>query len=159
MATPTLSARQEVSWWKKLAVASLFGRAGFAVALALAIGIFSWYESRPKPQKPWNIAAIVVKEPPGFSATADGKKLSFGYSAENATDIDYSIDSNTQIRVMGKGQDSFTSPLPNEVGSVRLPIFIPARQKGTIEFSLSLSGIPGPSGNGERLSRTVACLH
>jgi hypothetical protein len=56
--TPVAPQTKAVAWWKRWLVFGAGAGAGFAFALAAIVGIVLWYESRPKPPKPWNTAAI-----------------------------------------------------------------------------------------------------
>jgi len=120
------------------------------------VGILLWYSSRPTPPQRWNTKALVANEPPGFNASNDGKRISFTYSVENTTDTDCSVDSIYGIKVMIRDKEgSFSQPLSEENSPLRLPIFIPANQRGGLTVSLTLSGIPVQAaallGNGKAL--------
>jgi hypothetical protein len=43
---------------------------------------------------------------------------------------------------MDNAEETLSPPIPEEVGGLSLPIFIPARQNGTIQLSLHSSGLP-----------------
>jgi hypothetical protein len=129
--------------WKRLAIISLFGGVGIATTLAAILGVVVWYSSRPKPPKPWNTDAIVAEDPPGFSSSADGKKLTLSYSLRNTTDTDYHIDSGSTFKLVMKTKEgTFTPPMAADNGSVELPIFIPAKQKAYFQIVLVMSGVP-----------------
>src|SRR6267378_3723896 len=53
--------RQMAEWKRPLLIGVGWGL-GTAVGLALVVGGFLWYQSRPKPPKPWNTAALAIKE-------------------------------------------------------------------------------------------------
>jgi hypothetical protein len=136
-----------VVWWKRLAIACLFGGAGFALALATIIGLVGWYHSRPKPPRPWNTNALIASGPPGFSVVGDGKSIELSYSLQNTTSIDYKVDSDSQINLLVKTADGTLSPpLSKESASVALPVFVPAGQKARLILSLVSSDIPQRSG-------------
>lgn len=44
--------------WKKPLLIGLGWGVGTAVGLAAALAVFLWYQSRPKPTKPWNTSSI-----------------------------------------------------------------------------------------------------
>jgi hypothetical protein len=111
--------------------------------LALLVGGFLWYQSRPKPPKPWNTEAIVVKDPPTFAPSSNYKSMEFLYFAENKTNVDYHIVNNSKIKIMVRYlDDSWTPPLTTEDQHLELPVFIPANQKSPLIFSLVVPGIP-----------------
>lgn len=147
MATPT--ATPVVAWnWKRFALKWLSVGLGIGLAGALAVGSLIWFNSRPKTPKPWNASALIAKTPPGFSAADDGKKVSFAYAVENTTERDYQTDSKYDVKVLFKaGDGSLSQPLPDEAAHVGLPIFIPAKQTGTIMLDLTVSGIPTQMNN------------
>lgn len=107
------------------------------------VGVLLWYSSRPAPPQRWNKNALVATEPPGFDASKDGKRIVFTYSVENTTNTDYSVDSIYGIKVLIRDKgDSLSQPLSEDTSPLRLPIFIPAKQRGRLTVSLTLSGIP-----------------
>jgi hypothetical protein len=127
--------------WKRLAVISLFGGAGFAVAVAGIVGAIAWYNSRPKQPRAWNTSAIVADGPPTFSAGDDGKKIEFVYSLQNKSVTDYQIDSASSIKLLVKTKDgTFSPPLSSE--DVHLPIFVPAKQRAALLVSVPLPDFP-----------------
>jgi hypothetical protein len=134
----------DVTWnWKRFALKWLAVGVGFGLIVIVALGSVIWYRSRPKPPKPWNTNALIVKSPPGFSVHDDGKKLEFSYAVENTTDNDYQVEANYQVKLLIKTSDgSFSRPLPDEVEHINLPIFVPAKQTGAIVLELTVSGIP-----------------
>jgi hypothetical protein len=141
VSTPTLPSDNPIAPWKRLAIWSLFGGGGFAVVLVAVVGIIVWYSSRPTPPQRWNKDALVANEPPGFAASNDGKRVIFTYSVDNTTDTDYQLDSSYGIKVLIRDKEgSFSQPLSDEV--LRIPVFIPTRQKGGLTLSLALSEIP-----------------
>ena len=138
--TPIVLTPRTMTSWKKIALISFFGGAGFAVSLALVVGTIVWYSSRPKPPKPWNPNAIVADGPPLFEPGADGKKIRFLYSLKNMTNTDYQIDSDASFKVLMKTKEgTFTAPITTENASVGLPVFIPAKQKAYFGLSLIMS--------------------
>ncbi len=112
--------------------------------LSLIVGAVMWYTSRPTPPKPWNSGALVADGAPGFRASDDSKYITFAYEVENRTDVDYQVESNSQIKVMVKNESdgSFSRPIPEEQKPLDLPVFIPARKKAGLAIRLQLSGIP-----------------
>lgn len=133
---------------KTLIIAASVG-AGAVAMLAVIAGVIQWYSSRPKP---WNTTAIVSVAAPGFSSSTDGKTVGFSYSVKNTTNVDYHVDSNNQVQVMAKLKDgTFVGPIP---ASLRLPIFVPAKQKGILILSMEFQGIPERSA-----SETAAQFH
>ena len=115
--------------------------AGITLALCIAIGSLWWYESRPKPPKPWNVSALVASDTPGFGVNS-GKEpsISLHYSVRNMTAFDYSIERPESLRVTVLAEDdTLSQPLEGNFIVVNGPIFIPAHQTGSI--SLTLEGI------------------
>jgi len=132
------------SWnWKRLALKWLAFGIGVALGAAAIIGSLVWYTSRPTPPKPWDTRALVAGHPPGFSVTDDGKRIRFSYPVENRTEEDYKVELAGEVKILVKTEDGgFSQPLPDEAKHLEVPIFIPAKQTGTIVVFLSVSGIP-----------------
>src|SRR5271155_2804929 len=129
--------------WKRWFIKSAGFGAGFALALACIGGAGLWYVNRPTPQKPWNRSAITAAGAPDLKVSEDGNQIEFSYSVANNTKIDYRIESSPQVKVMAQWRDgTLTLPMPVDVAPLRLPAFIPARQKGMLVFSLELSDTP-----------------
>jgi len=130
--------------WKKLLLVGVAWGVSTAIGLAAIAGGYLWYESRPKPPKPWNTTAIVSSDDaPSFDTTGDDKEIHFTYTLHNATEVDYEIGPETEIRITFKNSDgSLTEPLPNEVATLRRPVFIPARQKAMSRLSVVFGNVP-----------------
>jgi hypothetical protein len=129
--------------WKKPLLIGIGWGLGTAVGLVVLVGGFLWYQSRPKPPKPWNTSAIVSKDPPGFGSTNDFKQLEFLYSLEHNTNVDYQIESESELNIMARDKDgTLLAPLSADEQHWRLPIFIPAKQRAIVTFLLTVSGIP-----------------
>jgi hypothetical protein len=133
--------RQMAEWKKPLFIGLGWGL-GTALGLVVLVGGFLWYQSRPRPPKPWNTAALAVKEPPSFHS-GDHEHLEFNYSVQNTTNFDYQIVSDEKVKVVARYKDgTLSTPLSTEVRHLELPVFIPANQKGQLTFSVGLTGIP-----------------
>jgi hypothetical protein len=129
--------------WKTWFIKSVGFGAGLALALACIVGVGLWYAKRPTPPKPWNRSAITAAGTPGLDVSPDGKEVVFSYSVQNNTNIDYRIESSTQLEVMARGDDGTLSlPMPSDVAPLEVPAFIPAGQKGMLTLSLVLPSIP-----------------
>jgi hypothetical protein len=125
--------------WKRLLLISIGWGLGTAIGLSAIVGAYLWYDSRPKPPMPWRTTAISSpssEDSPAFRSD-DNKTIRFTYTVQNSTDYDYEIETGTPIRITVKHTDgSFSEPMPEDVAKMRLPVFIPSRQKGDITFSL-----------------------
>src|SRR5437660_1553355 len=132
--------------WKRLASISLFAGAGFATVAALILSGILWYSSRPKPPETWNATALEASEPPGFGPSNDGKKIALTYIVQNNTDLDYQLESNAGLKFLVKRTDgSLSQPFSSDDEQLVVPIFIPQKQKGTIEVQLTSSKMPKQS--------------
>jgi hypothetical protein len=142
MVTPPSTAT--VAWsWKRFALKWILVGVGVGLVGVVAVGLIVWFTSRPKPPEPWNTNALIARTPPGFSVHDNGKKLRFSYAVENTTERDYQVDSKYEVKVLIETLDgSLSQPLPDEAKNVGLPIFIPAKQTGTIVLELMIPGIP-----------------
>lgn len=129
--------------WKKLLLIGFGWGLGTGVGLVAIVGGYLWYQSRPKPPKPWNTTAIFSDDAPGFEAGEDGKQMHFTYTLQNATDTDYEIGPDAEITITFKNlESSLTEPLPKEVVTLRRPVFIPAKQKAMLRLSIVFGNIP-----------------
>lgn len=146
MATPTTTAVGAWSW-KRFALKWLSIGLGIGLIGVVAVGSLIWFKTRPTPPKPWNTTALIARTAPEFSVHDNGKKLRFRYAVQNTTERDYQLDSKYEVKVLVKTSDSLSQPLPDEAGQVGLPIFIPAKQTGTIILDLNIPGIPIQASN------------
>ena len=131
--------------WKKFLLVGIGWGLGTAVGLAAIVGLFIWYQSRPKQPKAWTTTAILCPDAaPSFDASKDGKDIYFTYTLQNATDADYEIGAETEIRITFKytADGSLTEPLPQEVANLRRPVFVPAKQKAMTRLSVVFGKIP-----------------
>jgi hypothetical protein len=133
-----------MSDWKQMLLKGFGWGIGTAIGLGAIVGGYLWYEGRPKPPKPWTTTAILCTEDsPGFYTGNSGKEIRFTYTLQNATDADYEIGPETEIRITFKNNDgSLTEPLPNELVTLRRPVFIPAKQKAMASLSIVFSDVP-----------------
>ncbi|OFW24780.1 MAG: hypothetical protein A3H27_11485 [Acidobacteria bacterium RIFCSPLOWO2_02_FULL_59_13] len=120
--------------WKRLLLLSAGASAGFALTMAVIIGSFLWYYSRPKPPKPWNTKAIKatfskITPKEYFDAECNERyDLVLDYILENVTDWDYSLADASDILWMRKlpTQDAMQ---PEYEYKSPFQIDIPARQR------------------------------
>jgi hypothetical protein len=141
-----------MSSWKKMALMSLFGGAGFALTLVIVAGAITWYNSRPKPPEPWNTSSIVSTEPATYLLSGDGTKVELRYVLENATDTDYQLDNDIYFKILAKNREGiFYRPLSRETASLALPVFVPAKQKAFVKLSITLSELPAGASVDERV--------
>jgi hypothetical protein len=121
--------------WKKLVLTAAGFGGGFAVLIALIIGVWVWYQGRPQKQPEWNSSAIKATfKDLGITTSVPKPTLWFSYSLENTTNTDYSIDDKSQVLVMatlpeGKGFQ------PDETLSLPSSLYIPAKQKVVVKVS------------------------
>lgn len=111
--------------------------AGITLALCIAAACVFWYVMRPKPQKPWNAAALTASQPPSFAAYGKELHIYLRYDVQNHTSNDYSIGKSNHLRLMGRyPSGSLTTPLEDDDISIEGPVFIPAQHTGmmTLQF-------------------------
>jgi hypothetical protein len=122
--------------WKRPLFIGLGWGFGTAMGLALLVGGFLWYQSRPKPPKPWNSAAIKA-EYDTTETEGDKNNVVFVYTLENTTDFDYRVENAHEITASAKlREQNNLSPL-SESGSVDYPIFVPAKKR--VRFSIHIN--------------------
>lgn len=123
-----------IKTWKSIALRSAFFGIGFSLILIIVTGGYIWYESRPKPQKPWDNNAIVAfYDYVDTSKNPENKRdeVVFYYTVENKTKTDYSIDSENDILLYAKldKQKSISGGKPDEHLNIAYPIIIPSNQR------------------------------
>ena len=129
---------KRVAWWKRWLVFGAGAGAAFAVTMALIVGVALWYESRPKPPKPWNTEAIKATF---VQARTEGEErtLVFLYAIENTTNTDYLLTDKSEALVMLRWQAQ--KSLSRDPGWTRIdfPVFVPAKERLRFEFHVPLS--------------------
>ena len=88
------------------------------------------------PSKPWDTKSLTA-EFEYVNANEDG--LSFGYAVTNNTDFDYNISSDSQVSVTIKQTNQPTLTDAAGVVTPKVPFFLPARQKMSLEVHMSIS--------------------
>ncbi len=114
-----------------------------AVGLALLVGGFLWYQSRPKSPKPpkaWDTAAIKA-DYDSTNTEGDKNTVVFYYTLENTTDFDYRIEDAQSVLMSATlmKQKNFSPFGENE--RIDYPIFVPAKKR--VRFRIHL-GYPCP---------------
>ncbi|MGH9428486.1 MAG: hypothetical protein ACRD2L_19540, partial [Terriglobia bacterium] len=88
------------STWKTIVLKFVAFGAGAAVTLSAMAGVFVWYSSRPKPEKPWNQSAIKATSTNLVFAVEDDRLLyDFSYTVENRTNRDYRVPGDAKLMV------------------------------------------------------------
>ncbi len=123
--------------WKKLLLCSAGFGAGLTLALVAALGTWSWYAHRPKPDPSWDASSIKA-DITGISIsthTADSFVATLQYKLSNTTDKDYSMPPESARIVMTK--------LPADNGYSRgsavmdVEVFIPAHNNMNVNVRVS----------------------
>ena len=124
--------------WKKVALRSTFFGAGFALILTITIGGYIWYESRPKPLKPWDNNAIIAYY--DYADTVgEQNTIVFYYTVENKTIYDYSINDIKDILLYANldRQQSLSGGDINEFLNIEYPIHIPSKHRFRFKINLN----------------------
>lgn len=110
--------------------------AGVTLALCVVAACAFWYTTR---LKPWNDKALVCMEPPSFGPLTGDYKFYLSYNVKNNAVDDYTVTAPSELRIEAKLSDgSLSYPLDDAHVVVRTPIFIPARQLGTVNVRFKL---------------------
>jgi len=113
---------------------------GTAVALVLlaVVGSYLWYESRPKPPKPWDSKSITASYD-SIGTEGDHNTLVFYYVLQNNTDFDYEIKDASEITLLAKlkHQQSLTGSKNDSMLNADIPLFLPAKQR--LRFGIHVS--------------------
>jgi hypothetical protein len=103
---------------------------GLAIVLALIIGGYLWYESKPRPPKPWDNKAITANY--DFVDTEGEKNtIVFYYTLQNNTDFDYRIVDASSVTLMSKLEKtkSLSGTKNDDFLKIDFPILLPAKQR------------------------------
>ena len=111
--------------------------AGLAVTLALIIGGYLWYASKPKPPKPWDTKAITATYD-FIDTEGDNNTIVFYYTLQNNTDYDYRITDASNFTLMGKleKQKSLSGAKGDRFLKFDFPLLLPAKQR--LRFAIHL---------------------
>lgn len=130
--------------WKRLLVIGFSAGAGFAIVSGLTLVGWNWYQSRPRPPRPWDSKAITTE----FSYARWSSNLAFVYLVTNNTQMDYKLAAGHNMKLVIRTKISARS-LPHIDAQTRpdnltisLPVFVPARE--TARLRISLAGYPKP---------------
>lgn len=124
--------------WKSVALRSTFFGAGFALILTITIGGYIWYESRPKPLKPWDNNAIIAYY--DYADTVGVQNtIVFYYTVENNNNYDYSISEIKDILLYANldRQQSLSGGDIDEFLNIEYPIHIPAKHRFRFKINLN----------------------
>jgi hypothetical protein len=122
--------------WKKLLIRSAGLGAGFALTLVAALGAWSWYSQRPKPELPWDTSSVKATATDIYTQEGDKFVAMFRYKLSNMTNKDYLMPAAGMRSVMlnlpsGKGYSA------NEPITIDDAVFIPAHHSVNITVRLS----------------------
>jgi hypothetical protein len=127
-----------INTWKNVALRSTFFGAGFALILTITIGGYIWYESRPKPLKPWDNNAIIAYY--DYADTVgEQNTIVFYYTVENKTNDDYSINDIKDILLYANldRQQSLSGGDIDEFLNIEYPIHIPSKHRFRFKINLN----------------------
>ena len=120
--------------WKKVFIRSAGFGFGAIMAIALIVGLWLWYNSRPKPVKPWDSQAITSCFSDLQVSVGDRIIAEFRYSLESSLDHDYVLPSDDESAFIvlpdGKGLAKKEN-LEWPKGAI-----LPAHQKISITFKI-----------------------
>ena len=111
--------------------------AGLAITLALIIGGYLWYSSKPKPPKPWDTKAITATYD-RVDTEGDNNTIVFYYILQNNTDYDYHIVDASNVTLMDKleKQKSLSWGKSDQFLKFDYPLLLPAKQR--LRFAIHL---------------------
>jgi len=120
--------------WKRIFLRAAGFGAGFALSLAIILGLTLWYHSRPKPPKPWDTKTIQAEyEGTTEEHTTD---IGFRYVLQNNGAEDYRISDADSVQVALKfGNDGELTPF-NRLVSFETPVFIPSGHKTLVFLNM-----------------------
>jgi hypothetical protein len=121
--------------WKRLFVRAAGFGAGFAITLALIIGIFAWYRYRPKPWNDHALSATFITMSFKTQPAETSYVVEFNYDIENNTNSTYGLTPNSLVMMARSTTGSLTKEWGNyQTSDATLtgPAFIPAHAKAGI---------------------------
>jgi hypothetical protein len=125
--------------WKRALLIGVGWGVGTALALAILVGGFLWYDSRPKPPtppKPWDSTSIKAEYDTAITE-GDNNDVVIYYTLENTTAFDYRIEDGHEVNMNAKlGQQNSLSPF-NERQRIDYPILVPAKKR--VRFAIHLN--------------------
>ena len=123
--------------WKRILLRAAGFGAGAVAATAIVAALLFWYTTRPVKPKPWNRTAITAEYYRVSTSDEHDSKLQFEYVLENKTDKDYEIKAYSAPRIAARLEDtnSLTGFADENVIVLKLPVFVPARQKTRISIT------------------------
>jgi len=129
-----------MSTWKRILLQAAGFGAGAGLTVAIFLGLFVWYKSRPVKPKPWDHGAIIAQF---YRVSTEGdSKLEFEYVLQNKTDKDYELQTFSAPKVAAKLEDtkSLAGFANQDQFSIKLPIFVPAHENTRISITLPSYG-------------------
>jgi hypothetical protein len=135
-----------INSWKRIAIRSFFGGVGVAVTLGIITGGAIWYDSRPKPPKPWNTKAVTATwDTMEFTVGASNEIYSFPvqfyYDVKNNTDKNFDIkDANLKPMAVLADGNAFSKEFgqyQDGAATVDGPDFIPPGGTGRVTLQVS----------------------
>lgn len=144
--------------WKRVVIVSVSASAGFALMLALIVGGVLWYNSHPRPPKPWNTSAIKATYDT-LTAEGDDGHLVFYYVLENTTDSDYRLEESSAATIMGrlKEENSLSAPAVKEL-QMNYPRFHSSQATRAVQYFSSILQVSRRKAERRRKQRRASLL-
>jgi hypothetical protein len=134
---------------KRLILLGLSIGAGFALAAAVVVGGYLWYESHPKP---WNPNAIKATFD-SLDTEGDDNMIVFNYTLQNTTGLDYRAASGSQVSIAARLRRQESLNFPAHGIRIDYPIFVPSHQRAHLSvhvgYRYSQKGPPWPAPSDE----------
>lgn len=132
---------------------------GFALTIALLVGVVLWYSNRLPPTQPWDtkafsavLSGIEVWEDSHEGPIANNGTVEFTYIIENHLSKDYSTDGSSIVAMM-RQPDGLVNT--EDVIHVKYPIFIPSGQKVAVIIGITYHRSIGAIDKDTDLRKTV----
>ena len=116
--------------------------AGFALIIIIAVGLFAYVSSLPRPEAKWNENAVTASFTELTFTTGENVVINFSFTLDNATDHDYTLTNDKDSLYLempgGKGLYQYNnSPDPYLENVTIDPSVIPARRRVIVTLHLS----------------------
>lgn len=114
--------------WKRALIIGIGWGVGTGVVLGTLLGIGIWYDSRPKPPKPWNATAVTA-EFDTLDTDGENNNVTIVYTLENHTDFDYRLADKDDVTINGKLSAEKSLSADSKELTLDFPVFLPAHKR------------------------------
>lgn len=124
--------------WKKILLRAAGFGGGFAVVVAIILGVVVWWSGRPVKPKPWNKTAITATFN-NLRTEGDKHTIVYEYTLQNNTDTDYQLSDETDTHLGFKRMQTDSMDFSDKTFvKADYPIYVPAKSRVNLELHMPL---------------------